>query len=61
MRENDIDDYILFGGENNIKGGFLLVSPTDGIVYRHNEMTGSPLPIDDIEQAVLNVIAKYAT
>eukprot|EP01034_Spumella_vulgaris_P025334 gene25334-31778_t len=49
--EAGILDYNLTIGEAWIKGGFLLIGPNEGIVYQHAEMTGSELPLEDIEQA----------
>ena len=37
-------------GEGFIKGGVLIVCPTKGVVYQHNEMSGSLLPFDDIKK-----------
>jgi hypothetical protein len=42
-------------GEGLIKGGILVVSKTNGIIYQHAEETGSLLPIADIEKALKNV------
>lgn len=39
-------------GEGLLKGGVLVVSPTEGVVYRHEEHTGSVMPYDEIMAAV---------
>jgi hypothetical protein len=59
IKDGGIDDYNLSVGDGWIKGGILLIGPNEGIVYQYPEMTGSPLPLDDIEQAVWNLIVKY--
>ena len=42
-------------GEGLIKGGVLVVSKTNGIIYQYSEETGSLLPIADIENALKNI------
>jgi hypothetical protein len=59
IKDGGIDDYNLSVGDGWIKGGILLIGPNEGIVYQYPEMTGSPLPLEDIEQAVWNLIVKY--
>ncbi len=59
IAEAGIDNHNLYVGDIWIKGGILLIGPNEGIVYQHPEMTGSPLPLEDIEQAVWNLIVKY--
>jgi hypothetical protein len=59
ITEAGIDDFNLNVGDIWIKGGILIIGPNEGIVYKHAEMTGSPLPLEDIEQAVWNLIVKY--
>jgi len=39
-------------GEGLLKGGLLIVSPQDGIVYSHEEQTGSCMPYDEIMEAL---------
>jgi hypothetical protein len=39
-------------GEGFLKGGILLISPTKGVTYSHNEMTGFELPYEDITKAL---------
>jgi hypothetical protein len=58
MREAKIDDYNFYG-EGWLKGGFLLISPIEGVVYQHAEMTGSLLPLNDIEEAARGLLNKY--
>lgn len=40
-------------GEGIIQGGIVVVSPTKGIVYQRNELTGTELPMRDITHAIL--------
>eukprot|EP01039_Chlorochromonas_danica_P005645 gene5645-6227_t len=35
-------------GEGLLKGGLLVVHPTEGVVYRHEEMTGFCMPYDEV-------------
>ena len=35
-------------GEGLLKGGIIVVSPSKGVVYRHEEVSGSEMPYDDI-------------
>jgi hypothetical protein len=39
-------------GEGIILGGVLVISKTKGVVYQYQEQTGSPIPVDDIAEAV---------
>ena len=39
-------------GEGLLKGGLLIISPKDGIVFRHEEATGSCMPYDEIGSAL---------
>jgi len=39
-------------GEGIVLGGILVISKTKGVVYKYLEMTGSLLPVDEIEKAV---------
>lgn len=39
-------------GEGLLKGGFLIITPTEGVVYRHEETTGSEMPYDEIGEAL---------
>ena len=39
-------------GEGMIQGGVLVISPSRGVVYTHNEKTGSLLPFEDMKQAL---------
>ena len=42
-------------GEGLIQGGVLLISPSKGVVYTHNEKTGSLLPFQDMQAALDSV------
>jgi hypothetical protein len=46
-------------GEGLIKGGLLVISPTDGVVYVHEEQSGTPMPYDEIESVVDSVVSKH--
>ncbi len=39
-------------GEGFLKGGFLIVTPTEGVVYKYEEVTGSVIPIEEIREAL---------
>lgn len=39
-------------GEGLIQGGVLVISPSKGVVYTHNEKTGSLLPFVDMQAAL---------
>jgi hypothetical protein len=39
-------------GEGLVQGGILIISPSKGVVYQHNEQTGSLLPFEDIKKAL---------
>mmetsp|Transcript_25824 Transcript_25824/g.71983 ORF Transcript_25824/g.71983 Transcript_25824/m.71983 type:complete len:91 (+) Transcript_25824:280-552(+) len=39
-------------GEGLIQGGLVIIDPKKGVVYRHNEETGTPMPYDEIVQIV---------
>lgn len=39
-------------GEGLLKGGVLLMSPTKGVVYRHEEVTGYEAPYEEIGKAI---------
>ncbi len=60
LQENEIDEYMLTGyGDKRIKGGFLLITPNEGVVYKHAEIFGEQMPIEDITQAVMNMSYQY--
>jgi hypothetical protein len=42
-------------GEGFLLGGVLLVTPTEGVVYRYQEVTGQSMPLPDIEKALRKV------
>eukprot|EP01040_Poterioochromonas_malhamensis_P004238 gene4238-4540_t len=37
-------------GEGLLKGGLLIIHPTRGVVYSHEESTGSEMPYDDFKE-----------
>ena len=39
-------------GEGIVLGGVLVVSREKGVLYQYNEVTGDPIPVDDIAEAV---------
>jgi hypothetical protein len=47
-------------GEGLLKGGLLIIHPTRGVVYRHEEMTGYTMPYDEIGQALKDMVAADA-
>ena len=50
LKEKHIDGNLK--GEGLLKGGLLIISPKDGIVYRHEEATGTEMPYDEIEEVL---------
>ena len=45
-------------GEGLIKGGLLIITPKSGVVYRHDEATGSCMPYDEIKEALDRIIVE---
>lgn len=43
-------------GEGIIKGGVLIVTPDQGIVYQHGEMVGFDLPLDEIDLVLKKLV-----
>jgi hypothetical protein len=39
-------------GEGIVLGGVLVISKEKGVVYQYDEITGQPLPLEDITRAV---------
>ncbi len=58
LKEQNIDEYN-FNGESYLQGGFLIIDPKEGVVFRHEELTGWSMPIEDISQTVMNLAFKY--
>lgn len=58
LKENDICEYN-WNGSAWIKGGFLMVVPDQGIVYRQEEVTGARFPYVDITHEVMKINFKY--
>eukprot|EP01035_Chromulina_nebulosa_P020928 gene20928-27126_t len=42
-------------GEGLVKGGVLIVSKDQGVIYAYDEITGSDLPYDEIKSAIANL------
>jgi len=51
LKEKGVEGNLV--GEGLIKGGLLIIHPTKGLVYQHEEQTGTCMPYDQI-QDVLN-------
>ena len=45
-------------GEGLLKGGLLLITPKDGVVYQHEESTGTPMPYDEFKAEVEKIVGK---
>lgn len=43
-------------GEGLLKGGLLIISPEEGIVYAHHEQTGSEMPYEEIGNAIKKLV-----
>lgn len=50
MKEKKIEGNLK--GEGLLKGGLIIVSPTKGIVYKHEESTGIAMPYAEIEKVI---------
>mmetsp|Transcript_11568 Transcript_11568/g.19398 ORF Transcript_11568/g.19398 Transcript_11568/m.19398 type:complete len:123 (+) Transcript_11568:390-758(+) len=48
-------------GEGLLKGGLFIISPTEGIVFQHQETTGTCMPYDEIERVVASLGVGGAT
>lgn len=44
-----------YAGEGLTKGGIIIIHPSKGVIYKHEEETGSVLPFDEINQALLSI------
>ena len=42
-------------GEGLIQGGVMLITASKGVVYTHNEKTGSLLPFEDMKNALASL------
>jgi hypothetical protein len=42
-------------GEGLLKGGLFIVTPTAGVVYQHHEVSGTPMPYEEIENVVASL------
>lgn len=58
LKENHIEEYN-WNGSAWIKGGFLLILPDSGVVYRQDEVTGARFPFVDITHEVMKINFKY--
>jgi hypothetical protein len=45
-------------GEGLIQGGVMVINPSKGVTYTHNEKTGSLLPFEDMKAALDALSAK---
>lgn len=45
-------------GEGLLKGGLIIVTAKDGVIYEHKEVTGSCMPYDEIEEIVKSLREK---
>eukprot|EP01032_Pedospumella_encystans_P012656 gene12656-14628_t len=59
MKEKNIEGNMV--GEGTIKGGLYVISPTDGIVYTHDENTGTQMPYAEIQAVVAKLLGKELT
>mmetsp|Transcript_26309 Transcript_26309/g.25148 ORF Transcript_26309/g.25148 Transcript_26309/m.25148 type:complete len:93 (+) Transcript_26309:497-775(+) len=53
MKDGGIEGNLV--GEGLVQGGILLISQKKGVVFVHNEKTGSLLPFDEIKAAIANL------
>ena len=56
MREKNIEGNLI--GEGKIKGGLYVISPKDGVVYTHDELTGTEMPYAEIAAVVAKLLGK---
>lgn len=47
-------------GEGLLKGGLLIITPEEGIVFRHEEETGFCMPYEKIGEVLKEIVAKRA-
>lgn len=59
LKEKNIEGNMV--GEGIVQGGLLLISPSEGVVYTHNEATGYELPLHAITKAIFNLIGKISS
>ena len=52
----ELNIFRLLLGEGLLQGGVIVVSPLAGILYMHQEMTGSELPIEEIAEAIKSTL-----
>jgi len=45
-------------GEGLIKGGLFIIDPRRGVVYTHEESTGSCMPYEEIEEVVRSLLSE---
>jgi hypothetical protein len=45
-------------GEGNLQGGVFVISPLQGVVYMHQEITGQPFPMKEIAQATKSCLQR---
>jgi len=56
MKEKNIEGNLK--GEGLLKGGLYIVSPTDGVVFEHKEVSGTPMPYGEIEKVVAGLLKR---
>lgn len=56
MKEKNIEGNLI--GEGKIKGGLYVISPKDGIVYTHDELTGTEMPYAEIAAVVAKLLGQ---
>ena len=39
-------------GEGLLKGGLLIIHPTEGVIYQHDETTGTEMPYDEFKEVL---------
>ena len=58
LEQHKIDDYNWIG-EAYVQGGFLVVDPNGGVIFKHEEQTGWSMPVEDISQILMKLSYKY--
>lgn len=59
MKEKNIEGNMI--GEGTIKGGLYVISPTKGLVYTHDESTGTQMPYAEIQEVVAKLLGVELT
>ena len=58
VKEKGVDGNLK--GEGFLKGGLLIITPEEGVVYRHEEETGFGMPYEEIEKVLQGLEEKRA-